>query len=787
MNNMASKESRNKKNRIQLNMDAISKGILTLIDSSISDSQNLSKRDAKFQEIINRELELSKGVANGSIVDFVTNLRSSNMVGKNNTPLGTPQVDTDSLFTKDISDIFGYFQDLYKNKYIEMSDLKFISKFIPDLGEAVKITLESIISADNICDGTISRKIEVPASINKEDYDIIMRVIESIEDELHLNRKLKEIVFKKTLITGKFYVYAVSYKKIFGEFERLRAGGKINADGICSIDNQTARQFTKKMTEKTRFNIKNQKANESEESTLFAKVVSVLESDLALKDDIKNLKILKENLSSVIPSIEVLPTCPVLYDALESAIELDRYQEVFGEFLETRQDDTESTEPVADGTYSPEDRAKFEKKFKDVSGTYIKYIDPKNLIPIEIFERVIGYYYLHPVAKNRKTSAASNGVNGILSMNGALFSNTDLTEQKKEQAINNIVNVISEGIISQFSPSFVNNNPEFKQLIADCIIANGMVDNDYKIQFIPAEDIIEFKINEDENGNGESILANSLFPAKLLLSLMICKMLNYMNKSGNKTIAHIYKGPIDVNSNNQLQRVTRLLQESNITFNDLLSTNMVFSKFTRDANISMPRGKNGEKLVEFETMEGQDIDLNTPFEEMLKKMAVLGTGVPSVLMEYVDQVDYAKQIDSANLRMAGRTSSLQSDLEDPCTKLYRILIANSTLDDSIKIRIVNSLKYKLPRPTVLVSTNNSEFMTNLTQLAETITNVILGPTAEEVIKTEFMNLFIRENAPFIKWERIDELVKMAKLNTEENKTTKGNSGDTSQSGNGDEF
>ena len=78
-------------------------------------------------------------------------------------------------------------------------------------------------------------------------------------------------------------------------------------------------------------------------------------------------------------------------------------------------------------------------------------------------------------------------------------------------------------------------------------------------------------------------------------------------------------------------------------------------------------------------------------------------------------------------------------------------------------------------------------MTNLTQLAETITNVILGPTAEEVIKTEFMNLFIRENAPFIKWERIDELVKMAKLNTEENKTTKGNSGDTSQSGNGDEF
>ena len=181
--------------------------------------------------------------------------------------------------------------------------------------------------------------------------------------------------------------------------------------------------------------------------------------------------------------------------------------------------------------------------------------------------------------------------------------------------------------MSNFNSKFVSKNAEFKKMIAYCVIAHGLTDQDYNIQFIPADDIVEFTVNENEEGFGESVLTDSLFPAKLLLSMIVCRMLNYINKTGNKTIAHIYKGPIGTFTSNQVNRVIRDLQEQNVTFNDLLSPNLVFNKFNRDGNISLPTTKNGTKLVEFETQEGQQIDMSPEYEKELENMAILGTGV----------------------------------------------------------------------------------------------------------------------------------------------------------------
>ena len=179
-----------------------------------------------------------------------------------------------------------------------------------------------------------------------------------------------------------------------------------------------------------------------------------------------------------------------------------------------------------------------------------------------------------------------------------------------------------------------------------------MVNNNFQIQFIPAKYIVPFIINEDENGSGESILQDALFPAKMLLSLVVNKLLTYMNKGGNRTIAHIKKGPINVNSSNHVQRVIRMLQESQIPFSDLLSTNLTFTKFARDGNIQLPSAKNGDRLVEFETQEGQQIDMRPEMEEWLEKMAIMGTGVPNVMMEYFDQADYAKSLEMAHIKFA---------------------------------------------------------------------------------------------------------------------------------------
>lgn len=292
-----------------------------------------------------------------------------------------------------------------------------------------------------------------------------------------------------------------------------------------------------------------------------------------------------------------------------------------------------------------------------------------------------------------------------------------------------------------------------------------MTDKDYNIQFIPATDITKFTVNEDESGFGESVLTDSLFPAKLLLSMIVCRILNYINKTGNKTIAHVYKGPVNAFTTNQINRVIRDLQEQNVTFNDLLSPNLVFNKFNRDGNISLPTAKNGNHLVEFETQEGQNIDMSPEYEKELENMAILGTGVPSVIMEYAGSADFAKQLVSANIKFAGRVASLQADLEEATTDVYKEICMNSNLTDEQKAICAESLEIKLPRPRVLTNSNNNDYVQTIVQTAESIAEVVIGrdtladtekmPNGQQ-LKEKLMFNIVKKSAPFVDWEEIEE-------------------------------
>ena len=143
------------------------------------------------------------------------------------------------------------------------------------------------------------------------------------------------------------------------------------------------------------------------------------------------------------------------------------------------------------------------------------------------------------VKKKAATMQMGTSQTNIIAKSSNLFSSTTLGDEGKQKASNALINAIADGIIANFSNKFVNKNSDFKKLIADCIVANGFVNNTFQIQFIPAKYIYAFPVNEDENGLGQSILQDAIFPAKMLLSLIVSKLLFYMNKSGSKTIAYV--------------------------------------------------------------------------------------------------------------------------------------------------------------------------------------------------------------------------------------------------------
>lgn len=786
-----SKQENNRKiqdaNAKAFNLDNAINKFMGFADPSYTPMQDISDRQTRFQRILTQQSEIIRGVSGGSVVDFMQMLQNDPMTRHSN--YGTRKmlsdantVDITKQLKQSSGDLYGYFQDIYANRYIEMADLEFIKKFIPALGEAVTTTRNAIVASDNIED-VISRTLDFDTSVPAPVRDQVMREIEKIEKELNLQKKIKNVIIPNTLVSGTYYVYAISFNDLFENYSQERA------DAIATGNPSFSRQAMESI--------------QPEKITLDENVIveSLLDGEdpRDKRENRKKYVDFAKEIQKHVSSIKFIDS-PVLEDLL---LDGNAMNETMSQAMEAGT--TVVNDPSYVGTYTKyfgktpitgvadagvpvttkSTDMKAETGFGQ-TGTYVKYITARNMIPIRLMDEVIGYYYVAvrksaSPTQNQTFSRSGNSVMNTQSVlgsgsNSSIFSTVSLTDAKRTAVVDGIVAAMTQQIIKRFNKKFVIANSNFKKVIADCINYYGYMDNEYHIQFIPAKYVVEFKVNEDENENGVSMLQPSLFPAKLLLSLMVSRMLNYLNKSGDKSITYLAKGPIDVHTGNQIQRVIRNIQETQITFSDLLSTNLVFSKFGRNQNMVIPNSRSGKRLAEFETQEGMNVDMNPEYENKLEQMAILGTGVPSVIMEYIGQSDFAKGFETGNIKFASNVASYQIDFEEPITQLYQALVDNSELSDNVKDQVRGKFNFHFPRPKVLAVSNNSENLQTLQSLITSLVQIYFGEDTTtipkfEAKKTQFTKIASRKYAPYINWDEFDAIYNEACEKVDENQAS----------------
>lgn len=782
-----------------MNLSTSAKKMLGFSDDTYTAVGNIQDRGQKFQDIINRTLDVAHGVSNGSIIDFAQSIRTNqNTKLKKSIYAPDTQMDLTQQLQSNAGTLFSYFQGANNNKYIEIADLQFISKFIPALGAAVDTILDSVAATDDMASTSVDRNFIFDETIPKEDQDLILKEIKKIEREHNLRKKIKNTVMYSTLVSGNYYAYNIPYADLFEEYSKAQAAStndmpfsngaksksqaKANAVGLTeaaefiTVDSKLIQSI---VMEETMISSKGDKTAIGNAPKYATELENTLNSRIST---------VKFNHSFVLEeAMDDVPNMMAVMEAVDGTSYKANYDKYFGTTNIKMNDYSSATDT---GTM---DIAKAEKNF-NVEGCYLKFIAPRYMIPIKIMNEVVGYYHITAEkTKTTKFNSANNQTMNLMGQDGSVFNTVTLSEQHRDQIITNMVQSIIDNVIAQFGKSFVEKNSEFKKVIADCIRYHGYMDNEYHVQFIPAKYIIKFTIDEDDNGEGKSVLANAIFPAKLLLSLQVSKILNYLNKSGDKTIMYISKGPIDVHTGNQVQRVVRNIQECNITFSDLLSTNLVFNKFGRNQNVVMPTSRSGNHLVEFETQEGQNIDLSSDYEQNLEKQAIMGTGVPSVIMEYVGQTDFAKGFETANIKYSNRIASIQADFEEPLTRLYNELVQASSLSDEVKKKADGHFEFRLPRPKVLAVSNSSDYLGTLQNLMQIISTIEYGESSsddqdEVKRKEEFMRIAVRKYAPYIDWEEMDSFKKQAGTNYNQFKDKlRNSSGDNSESSNGGGF
>lgn len=389
-----------------------------------------------------------------------------------------------------------------------------------------------------------------------------------------------------------------------------------------------------------------------------------------------------------------------------------------------------------------------------VNDVYLKFIDPKQIIPIKILDTTIGYYYLRTTTFQMNRSPFSSAIQ--ISTNGV--SSNGLP---KENIENLFLSNITDKIVKAFDKPFLEKNVKFKDLILNALQYNDMYNKQIDFQFIPRDYIVEFKVNEDENDEGQSILKNSLFYAKLYLALLIFKMISIITRSNDQRVYYIKNSGIDSNIVNAVQNAARSIKERQINFTDLLNYNSIVSKIGQYKEIFMPVGRSGDKGIDFDILSGQDVQLNTDLMDMLRTNMINSTGVPSVIMNYVNEADYAKTLVMANSKFLLRVVSYQLDFNPSITELYKKILTYSETN-TLNEQLINSLIVTLNTPKSLNTMNISDILSNTDQLINNMIKAKLGDNSDQTEKTNFIrdHLYakvLRDYLPMLPWTRMDEL------------------------------
>ena len=310
-------------------------------------------------------------------------------------------------------------------------------------------------------------------------------------------------------------------------------------------------------------------------------------------------------------------------------------------------------------------------------------------------------------------------------------------------------------------------NAKFKKEIADAINFYSINQKKLKFQFVPVEYISVFKIDVDEDGNGQSMIKKSLFYAKLYLLLLLFKIMSIILYSNDTRVNYIRTSGIDKNISNKIQEIARMKQNRQINLMDLFSYTTLINKVGAGSEMYIPVGRNDTRPMETEILSGQDIQLNSELMEMLKNAYIMATGVPQAIMNYLGEAEFAKVVEQNNTKFNGRVVNYQLDFNPSITDMYKKIMRSST---NLTDAEIDSFKFILQTPKTSAGNAKAEAIQSFQTISEFIVSIFAGdpnqsedPNSVNKLINIFKRKFAEDQLPMLNMDRISELWKESEI------------------------
>lgn len=717
----------------------------------------------KFQSILSNELTGITGKEGNDITSFLSQVVSADNKYRAGEDILNNQFN--DLTGNEYSSMQSFIYDAYRNRLLQQSDLHEVSSQLIELSEAIMITRDAIISADTV-EGRLNRSITFE-NIDDDEIDNYNSIVENMENKFQLLEKIKNFIIPKTLEYGEYYVYIVPYSELFNKFQQQKTRNVTNTGILRRFNESTVLEGfndTKKENKLTELDMFLEDCYNKYHIRENGKYSDKKSSDNRInKDEFKSdLKNIMEN---IIISTDDIPI-PFLEEGLESIEYINnQHNNVVTE------DNTLFKKVIKSNKTDGGVKISKKGEFDDIGDCYVKMIEPTKIIPIKIMNTILGYYYVQD--------------EDITPLSGAVSSSLYFSRFNEHSRQQTIIDSLAERVVQQFNKPFLKNNLKFKEAIVDCFNYYNLNENRVKMQFIPAEYIVRFKIDEDIDGNGTSMIKKSLFYAKLYLMILLFKIMSIIMYSNDQKINYIKQSGLDKNLANRVQEIARLQQSRQINISDLFSYTTLINKVGNGNAVYMPTGRSGERPIETEILSGQDIQLNNDLLEMLKNAYITGTGVPAAILNYLNEADYAKTVEQNNSKFNARVINYQLDFNPIITDMYKRIMKWST---NIGEEKISNFNFTLTQPRSATANAKAELISQFNTMAEFLTGLLYpdpgqaeNPDNLNAEIREFKKLYAREQLPMINFDDIEEMINKAALINKERKLKpdpkNGNDGD----------
>jgi hypothetical protein len=407
-----------------------------------------------------------------------------------------------------------------------------------------------------------------------------------------------------------------------------------------------------------------------------------------------------------------------------------------------------------------------------MNGCIVKKLKRERVVPIIMDEVCLGYYYfefdeqMELFDERQNTTGMVNTITGLRS-NGR--SEMFDSMQRREELLRSIASNLADKIDTKF----VNANQDLKKEIYHILKYNDNYNaalsssNNIRVTYIPPEDIHHFYFELDENTNrGISDLNLSLIPAKLWVAIYITNCLAVMTRGNDKRVYYVRQS-VESNISKTLLKTINEIKKSNFGIRQIENINNVLNITGRFNDYIIPRGADGQSPIEFEVMQGQNVEIKTELLNLLEEAAINVTGVPIELIQNRQSPDYAMQLTMSNSKFLrfvySRQSDYQTQLSDLITKLYNIETSSN-----IKVKVT------LPPPLFINVTNTNQLIVNTNDYCENITNIVMADEKDDTVRARFSkNLKIHYLGTYIDMNTINKIIDKSKH--EETKSIVGDS------------